>query len=140
MIARILAAIGLIFTVVLSTGCASSMDYSLDRKADGTTTEKEKSSCIGLFCGTTSARGQASVTVIPMAPAPNYGRYGRDHFDSGQLSYDPTPPVPYVTYGRMLSDTIREAYVDGSRRTCDIRPTAPHHCARIEQAHGWPRR
>lgn len=129
-----------LFLVALALGgCASSMDYTLDRKADGTTTEKEKSSCIGLFCGTTSARGQASVTVVPMAPTSNYGRYGRDHYYSG-YSHNPRPPVPYVTYGNMLSGNIREAFVDGTRRICDTRPTAPNYCNRIDEANGWPRR
>jgi hypothetical protein len=137
MFSRILAAIGLVLTVVFSTGCASSMDYSFDRKADGTVQEKEKSSCVGLFCGTSTARGQASVTIIPMAPAPSYGRYGRDYYNSGPLSYDPRPPVPHVVFGAMLSGSIREAFVNGTRRMCDVRPSAPNYCNRIEDAHGW---
>lgn len=140
MFSRVLATIGLVLTVVFSTGCASSMDYSLDRKADGTTKVTEKSSCVGLLCGTATVRSQATVIAVPMTPAPSYGRYGRDHYYGG-YSHNPTPPVPYVVFGDMLSGSQRAALVNGtSWRICDTRPTAPHHCARIEQAHGWPRR
>lgn len=133
---RILVAIGLVLTIVLSAGCASSMDYSLDRKADGTTKETEKSSCIGLFCGTSTARGQASVTVIPMTPpAPSYGR---DYYNSGPLSYDPAVPVPHVVYGEMLNGTMRAARVNGVWRMCDTRSTAPNYCHRLMEAYGWP--
>ncbi len=131
--------ITLFFASLALGGCASSMDYSLDRKADGTTKVTEKSSCVGLLCGTAAVRSQATVIAVPMAPTFNYERYGRDHYYSG-YSHNPTPPVPYVTYGRMLSGSIREAFVDGTRRICDIRPTAPNHCNRVDEANGWPRR
>ncbi len=124
-----------LFLVALALGgCASSMDYTLDRKADGTTKETAKSSCVGLFCGTATIRGQAPVIVVPMAPAPSYGR---DHY-YGRPSYDPRPLVPHVVFGEMLSGTIREAFVNGSRRMCDVRPSAPNYCKRIEDAYGWP--
>ncbi len=136
MFSSVLATIGLVLTVVFSTGCASSMDYSLDRKADGTTKEMAKSSCVGLFCGTATIRGQAPVIVVPMAPAPSYGR---DHFYGGRLSYDPAIPAPNVVFGEMLSGTMRAARVDGIWRMCDTRSTAPNYCSRIMDAYGWPK-
>ena len=134
---RLIATVLILVSLALG-GCASSMDYTLDRKADGAVQEKEKSSCIGLFCGTTSARGQASVTVVPMAPAPNYGRYGRDHYSNGPFSYDPAIPAPHVIFGEMLNGTMREAIVNGTRRMCDTRSTAPNYCSRIMDAYSWP--
>lgn len=108
-------------------GCVSIKETRTENK-DGTTTIEK------------SVNGWApSAYVVPRVYTP-VPIYGRDHYYGGPFSYDPTPPVPYVTYGRMITDTIREAFVDGSRRICDVRPSAPHHCARIEQAHGWPRR
>lgn len=124
MFARIIA---LFLVAVTLGGCVSIKETRTENK-DGTTTIEK------------SVNGWApSAYVVPRvyAPAPIYGR---DHYYTGPFSYDPTPPVPYVTYGIMLSGTIRAATVNGTRRICDTRPTAPNYCNRIDEANGWPRR
>lgn len=114
-----------LFLVAITLGGCVSIKETTTRNNDGTTTTER------------SVNGwAASPYVAPRvyAPAPSYGR---DHYGS-RLSYDPVPPVPYVTYGNMLSGTLREAIVDRVyRRMCDIRRNAPNSCLRPEFAYEW---
>lgn len=113
--------------VSLALGGCVSIKETTTRNNDGTTTTER------------SVNGwAASPYVAPRVYAP-VPIYGRDYYYGG-YSHNPRPPVPYVTYGRMLSGSIREAFVDGTRRICDIRPATPNHCNRVDEANGWPRR
>lgn len=123
MFARIIA----LFLVAITLGGCVSIKETRTENKDGTTTIEK------------SVNGWApSAYVVPRVYTP-VPIYGRDHYYGG-YSHNPRPPVPYVTYGNMLSGNIREAFVDGTRRICDTRPTAPNYCNRIDEANGWPRR
>lgn len=84
---------------------------------------------------TSETRWVPSAYVEPLIYAPPYGR---DHFYSGPLSYDPAVPAPHVVYGEMLNGTMRAARVNGVWRMCDTRSTAPNYCHRLMEAYGWP--